>query len=478
MEMFSTEDRQLIYNQSVHKALWAGDVSDMKQLLYNKPGDVEVQDGIYGEVDGNRSASVYVKSSCGDAATHLLHIAVSMRCTQMVMLMLEFGIDPHVKDKFQMTALGVGLRFMREHCWRIPRKGAAPYDDILFEMHLIIKLLIDAVPDVNACDVDKFSPSFLHYAIDAVNPHVVHLLLDANVAVSTVHLFEILYKAEFFSQDGVIPALDACEHILAEVIPQVDICDFSFRNKPKQSPLDFVARTNLPVSFVKIIIHASLIQNPHLSRTTIVNAQNPKGNTPLQTACSGSGQWGNLHIVVELLKNGANPFIQNATSRVFGPLTVISVIDNAVNEQETLTEEEEVEYFDEKKWAFAKVLKLFFRKIDKILHVKRKYELEAEVRRVFDNDAVPFPVEYPGLWKSNMYSMQRHSINQQVRALMARGLSADLVRVVLTREQQLPKEFDGYAGLDLDAIIQVCVHECISHQDIASKQDAIAKLLS
>jgi hypothetical protein len=69
---------------------------------------------------------------------------------------------------------------------------------------------------------------------------------------------------------------------------------------------------------------------------------------------------------------------------------------------------------------------------------------------------------------NNVYSMRRHSINQQVRALMARGLSADLVRVVLTREQQLPKEFDGYAGLDLDAIIQVCVHECI--EDIPSKK--------
>ena len=103
----SMQDRQNVYNQSVYKALWAGDVSAMRQLLYDKPIDLKLQDGIYAENDGHRSASVYVKSGCGDAATHMLHIAVSIRCTKMVKLMLAFGIDPHLMDKHNSTALCV-----------------------------------------------------------------------------------------------------------------------------------------------------------------------------------------------------------------------------------------------------------------------------------------------------------------------------------------------------------------------------------
>jgi hypothetical protein len=479
----SIQDRQNVYNQSVHKALWAGDVSAMRQLLYDKPIDVNLQDGIYAENDGHRSASVYVKSSSGDAATHLLHIAVSIRCTKMVKLMLAFGIDPHLTDKYS-TALCVALRFMREHCWKIPRGGGAPWDDILIEMHSIIKLLIDAVPNVNSCDQDEFSPSFLQYAIVSVNPYVVHLLLDAGVTVSTGHLYEILDKANVTWWDDEIPLhgcvefSDACGHILDQIIPHVDICDFGYRHGPKQSPLQFIMCTNVPVSFINKIINASMVKDPHLSRTAIVNAQNAHGNTPLYKACKGNGYSDNIFMVVELLNNGANPFIQNTNTRGLGPNTVISLIDNAVNEQENLTGEE-LEYFEKQKWAFAKVLQCFFLEIHNIWLVKREYDLEVEVRRVFGNpDAVPFPTQYIGLWKSTVYSIQRHSINQKARALKAKGLHEELVLNILTREQQLREEFNGFSSLDLDAILKLCVHQCMKeHEDIPLKRDAIAKLL-
>jgi hypothetical protein len=479
------QNRQNIFNQSVHNALWAGNVSGMRQLLYNTPIDLTLQDGIYGETNGHRSASVYEKSRCGDAATHMLHIAVSIRCTEMVNLMLAFGIDPHLTDEFDHTALCVGLRFMSEYCWGISRGGAAPIDDILYEMHSIITLLIDAVPDVNSCDQGRSSPSFLRYAIDAVNPYVVHLLLDAGATVSTKNLYEILNKANVRRYDDEIPLhgcvkfLEACGQILDEIIPQVDIRAFRFQQCPTQSPLEFIMGTLVPVSFINKIIHASLVENPHLSRTAIVNVKNAEGNTPLYKACKGSGYSDNIFMVAELLKNGANPFIQNANTGGLGPDTVISLLDNAVYEQENLTGEE-VEYFDKQKWAFAEVLQHFFQEIGNIWLVKRKYDLEVEVRRVFDNsDAVPFPTQYIGLWKSTVYSMQRHSINQQARTLKAKGLPEDLVWGILTREQQLQDAFDGFAGLDLDAILKLCVHECMEeHEDIPLKRDAIAKLLN
>jgi hypothetical protein len=221
-----------------------------------------------------------------------------------------------------------------------------------------------------------------------------------------------------------------------------------------------------------------MVQDPHLSRTAIVNAQNAHGNTPLHKACKGNGYSDNIFMVVELLKNGANPFIQNFKTQGLGPDTVISLIDNAVNEEENLTGEY-LEYFEEHKWAFAKVLQLFFLQIRKIWLVKSEYDLEVEVRRVFEHPGVvSSPTQYIGLWKYTVYSMQRHFINQKAKALKAKGLPEDLVLDILTREQQLREAFNGFACLDLDAILKLCIYQCMEeHEDIPLKRDAIANLL-
>ena len=108
--------------------------------------------------------------------------------------------------------------------------------------------------------------TLIHYAIDAVNPYVVHLLVDAGVIVWTRDLYEILDKADDVRLDnepplhGFVEYSDACGNILDEVIPQVDICDFGFRCQ-KQSPLDFIMCTNVPLSFINKIINATMVKN-------------------------------------------------------------------------------------------------------------------------------------------------------------------------------------------------------------------------
>jgi ankyrin repeat protein len=528
--MVSIEERQAVYNHSVHKALWAGDVPSMRQLLSNIPDGVKLQDGIYGEVEGHRSASVYVKSRCGDAATHLLHIAASIRCTEMVRLLLSCGISPDTTDKYNMTALHVILRFLREYKWAaLSHSGNThTFNEILAEMHSIIEILIRATDDVNACDIRCGEyVSSLNYAIDASDPHVVKLLLDANADVIKYSLqisencCSLQRLLMMFSKNA--GATSPPDHVCVQIMDLlIDAgADVGYKNRKSQTPMHFVAEYHAEVFCVGTLVHArhsNFTFSPAgimEERKAYVNAQDIEGDTPLHKACSLRESKGNVYMVLELLKYGANPFIQNAgTYGWFQQNTVISLIDNIIKIQQnayrhamkrlqhdddddkdpstlplfheanpTDADPQYAEFgyagdinYNTRNWVFAEVMQRFFQKIDTVLNVKHKQEFEEEIHRAFQYSPITIPVEFIGLWESGNVSVWRCIVRTNIRALRACGFHEDIVRRIC-RQRQLQQVFRGYAELNLHAILQVCIHECIAREPLKFKQIAIGKLL-
>ena len=109
---------------------------------------------------------------------------------------------------------------------------------------------------------------------------------------------------------------------------------------------------------------------------------------------------------------------------------------------------------------------------------KCEQDFEEELNLVFETPK-PTPSEYIGLWQtSSEQSERRLFINAQLRALKTKGVNEDIVRLIWMQSQRFEEEFAGYTGINIDAILQVCIHECIEQfQHIRFKKDAFEKLL-